>query len=1034
MLPKKLFILMAAICGLVATLPALVPPHPKYANIPIAYQSSRMEIPMVSTSDGSVLSRPKTIPNNILVLRVQFSDVSFVNTPTYPDYLAHDDAFFDRWMLHLSDFYADASHGAYELDYTLWPTVFTLPRPMAYYGGDSPERIDVRVAELAAELLAMADPEIDFRQYGGLIIFHAGAGQESDINGIRTDQIWSTFLTRKVLQAAFDPNNDNYPGLVVDGNPLINIVVVPEWEWQDYFPGEGQQDSEVYLFSIYGVLAHQFGHVLGLPTLFDNDSSNGRSQGIGNWGLMGTGVWNASGYVPAQLTAWSRYFLGWENVITLQEDSIDVGIDYFLDHAPGRNRLYKLPISGGEYFLVENRQQNPDGSLDPYSNQPSFTFKLLPEGEQDYYENYPLLPFFNFMENRYAGCEWDFFLPGLGGPLPSGSSVLQDGSGLLIWHIDENVIAQNFTTNFDLNRINANAQHKGVDLEEGDGIQHLDTAVYDPYKWGSPFDAFRAGNNDYFGNPIHNGVLSLPSAESYYGGVALEVFDISASANQMTFSVSFGWALRSAYEGENPFNASMIDFDGDGEKEIFYPMPDGQLYMWKDELLMSGFPVQRQPIVKNYVWDGTDIYLPMQLDEIARLYRLGDSSQYVENFSGYQWASHPVNVATMLYLPLNSSTSTASQLYAYEKATASASLLTGFDDPIACNMVWFRGKLHIITHQAQSSYRMWTHDPATMNLSFLNLDVPGDSTLVGVFRAPVLPNSQHGEILVQTPNAIYLLDNAGQKVNGFPYVHDLNATAPLTLADIDMNGSLDIILSGDNGILVLDYSGTRISPESLYGAAPEDGGISSGALALDIDADGKPEILGNFSYNRLNVWEHDFKRKSGFPVSYAERSRNLPVIGPGSDGKIYAWSAADNGRIHRSVLPDARMQDLDSRWISEYANLERHASRDHVSLPNQFTSTKTFVDGEVYIFPNPLKSIYANKLTLSVMTSRDTPLEISIFDISGTLLYRQMGQARAYLRNREVIDIPAAKLASGVYIMVIKSSTESTRLKFAVEK
>lgn len=1034
MLPKKLTILMAAICGLVATLPALVPPHPKYVNIPEAYHSTRLEIPTIPVDGGAVLARPKTIPNNILVLRVQFSDVSFVSTPTYPDYLAHDDAFFDRWMQHLADFYSDASHGAYDLNYTLWPSVFTMARPMAYYGGDTAERIDARVAELAADLLAMADPEIDFSQYGGLIIFHAGAGQESDINRIRTDQIWSTFLTRKVLQAAFDPNNDNYPGLVVDGNPLINIVVVPEWEWQDYFPGEGQQDSEVYLFSIYGVLAHQFGHVLGLPTLFDNDSSNGTSQGIGNWGLMGTGVWNASGYVPAQLSAWSRYFLGWEDAITLQSDVSDVRIDHFLDHTPGRNRLYKIPITDSEYFLVENRQQNPDGSLDPYSNQPSFTFKLLPEGEQDYYENYPLLPYFNFMENRYIGCEWDFFLPGLGGPLPSGSAVLQDGSGLLIWHIDENIIAQTFTTNFDLNRINANALHKGVDLEEADGIQHLDTAAYDPYKWGGPFDAFRAGNNDYFGNPTHNGVLSLPSSESYYGGVPLEIYDIGASANQMSFSVRFSWALRTAYVGNNPINAAMLDFDGDGELEIFYPMPDGTLYMWKDELLVEDFPLQRQPITHSYAWDGDNLYIPMQVDSIARLYRLGSASQYVENFSGYQWASHPVNVATMLYLPLNSSTSTASQLYAYEKATASASLLTGFDDPIACNMVWFRGKLHIITHGTQSSYRMWTHDPATMNLSVLNLNVPGDSTLVGVFRAPLLRDSQHGEILVQTPNAVYVFDHTGQAISGFPYVHDMNATAPLTLADIDMNGTLDIILSSDGGILVLDYSGTRISPSTLYSAQPESGGISSGALALDIDGDGKPELLGNFSFNRLNVWENDFKRKPGFPVAYRERSRHLPIIGPGSDGQIYAWSAADNGTIHRSRLAGASMQDLDTRWICEWANLERHASRDHVSLPNQFASSKTFVDGEVYIFPNPLKSIYANKLTLNVMTTRDTPLDIRIYDISGTLVYRQMGQARAYLRNRELIDIPAAKLASGVYIVVIKSSTDSTRIKFAVEK
>ena len=155
-----------------------------------------------------------------------------------------------------------------------------------------------------------------------------------------------------------------------------------------------------------------------LLNLFDTASSNGASQGIGNWGLMGTGIWNANGYVPAQLDPWCRMYLNWEPVITVISDTENIPVDYFLNQNPSFNRLYKLPISSTEYFLVENRQQNPDGSTDPYTGLPSYSFVLLPEGEQDYYEYYPLLPYFNFIENRYKGSEWDFMLPGLGGPIP----------------------------------------------------------------------------------------------------------------------------------------------------------------------------------------------------------------------------------------------------------------------------------------------------------------------------------------------------------------------------------------------------------------------------------------------------------------------------------------------------------------------------------------------------------------------------------------------------------------------------------------
>jgi hypothetical protein len=108
-------------------------------------------------------------------------------------------------------------------------------------------------------------------------------------------------------------------------------------------------------------------------------------------------------YVPAPLSAWSRYYLGWEDAVEILHDSVSLSVDHFLNHQQDAVRLYKIPVSSREYFLIENRQQNPDGSLDPYQNLPSYTFKLLPEGEQDYYADYPLLPYFNFSQKPLFG-------------------------------------------------------------------------------------------------------------------------------------------------------------------------------------------------------------------------------------------------------------------------------------------------------------------------------------------------------------------------------------------------------------------------------------------------------------------------------------------------------------------------------------------------------------------------------------------------------------------------------------------------------
>jgi len=1015
---------------------ALVPPHPLYKAIPAAFNATMVES---SVFTGQTRTR---LPNSILVLRVQFSDVSFRPQAVYPDNLAHDEAFFNRWMIHLQDFFREASHDFYKLDYHLYPQVLTMPNPMAYYGGDTDEKIDANLAQMLPHIMSLIDAEVDFSAYGGVIIFHAGAGQESDVDTLRRNEIWSTFLTRKNLQAFFDPENDNYPGFTTnDGAILTNIVVIPEDEYQDYFPAEGEENASAYLFSIYGVLAHQFGHVLGLPTLFDNDSSNGISQGIGNWGLMGTGVWNGNGYVPAQPDAWCRYLLGWETPVVITQDSPVNPVDYFLDHSASAIRVYKIPLSATEYFLIENRHQNPDGSLDPYSNQYSYSFKLLPEGEQDYYENYPLLPYFNFMENSYLGSEWDFFLPGLGGPIPNNSTLPQDGSGLLIWHIDEQIIDENFTANFDNNRVNSNAAHKGVDLEEADGTQNLDVGVYDTYKWGSPFDSFRADNNDYFGNQNHNGMLSLPVANSYYGGVPLEITNISASGLQMTFSVNFGWRRTTNYTGANPINAAAIDFDGDGDTELFYPMPNGQLYMWDNEELMADYPLFRMPVVAPYTWDGQSLYIPMQQENLCRLYHLSSTLRnYVFTKLQSNWASHPVDLGDTIALPFNNSDS-GSSVVLYDKTNGTSEEIASFEGRIVGNMIHFSpDELSLVIKEPDGVYKLKDIRLSDYDVLSATLPIPADSAIVAVYKVRLPIKS---ELVVQCPNSVYLLDFGMQISNGFPFVHnmvsvsDSSFVAPLSFADVDGNGSIDILISGDNGLAVIDYSGELMSPENLISNVDADtlsATISAGVCASDLDGDGKAELLGNFNNNRLSVWEHDYRSKAGYPVAFAERSRTLPFIAKGNDGGWYIYSATDNGSIFRNELDAIPQTNPALGWTTEFGDLKRSAAYNPGNLPNRFVTDDIFVPGQVYIYPNPLKSIYNQKIVINLMTSKDTEVTLNIYDISGSLIYHQKATSRAYLQNLEIFNIPAQKLSSGVYIAVLSTPQASKRLKFAVEK
>jgi M6 family metalloprotease-like protein len=1041
---RSIFFVLIALTLSFSGLTAMVVPHPLYKNPPQLKPSHSSEVFGPRAAGTS-----KNLPQNILVLRVQFSDVYFRLTPAFPDSLAHDQAFFERWMMHLADFYGDASHHQYIINYTVPETVFNLPNSMAYYGGDTSEESDARVPEMIQELIQMADPTINFSQYDAIIVFHAGPGQESDVNSIRTGQIWSTFLARGDFQYAFDPENDNYPGIQTnDGTVVKEVVLLPESEFQDYFPGPNDPNASIYLFSIYGVLCHQFGHQVGLPTLFDNVASNGASQGIGNWGLMGTGVWNGNGNVPAQLDAWCRYYLGWETAQTITDDTQNIAVDYFLNNSPGTQRLYKVPISDTEYFLIENRQQNPDQSTDPHNGQPSFTFTLLGPDEQDYYPAPDSLrPFFNFMENRYKGCEWDFFLPGLGGPLRPGETTPTDGSGLIIWHIDENIIFTNFDPEFENNHANGDASHKGVDVEEADGIQQLDTANTDYYKYGGPFDTFRAdisnpdANNTYFGRETLNGLLHLPTAESYYGGFPLEIYDISQSGLQMTFSVRFGWKLTTGYQGINNLDACAIDFDADGENEIFYPMPDGQLFMWKNEELMDNLPNVGYNITGGYAWDGESIFIASDAAtpiiapaiQVVKLNSDGFGTLYIDSYQ--EWAA-PVMIADdNLVLSINGLLAPhCTEIKLQNKNSGDILRTYTFPDSLCSNLAYFEHKLYGITKlNTDDNYKLWIMATEDSTIISNVLPIPTDSTIVAISIARISPDNA-GDIVIQTPFSVFLADLSGNLRNGYPVNIPFYSNSPVSITDVDQNGRFDILLSGENTVEVLDYAGANILTNFTGVPLGDTLNITSGIMAGDYDGDNKSEFMGAFSRNRLAVWNDNQRLMSGFPVSFSDRSRNLPFIHTASDSLVYAWLPTDNGKIYRARLPEASLDGIDANWYCKYANLRRTASREDISPPNQYQTTSLFVPDEVYVFPNPLKSIYAPKLTIQIMTSRNAKVEVTVHDISGNMIFQKKIECQAWLKNRELVDFPVDHLSSGVYIAVMKSGNDIKRIKFAVEK
>ncbi|MEO8159337.1 MAG: M6 family metalloprotease domain-containing protein, partial [Betaproteobacteria bacterium] len=111
----------------------------------------------------------------------------------------------------------------------------------------------------------------------GIFLIHAGGGAEAEASPAkRKNMIWSHKWT---LPTAFSNQ----------GVKVFAYSTEPE-------------DGKV------GVFAHEFGHVLGLPDLYDTSY---RSEGVGEWCLMGAGSWGGGGAKPTRMSCWCLSKLGW---------------------------------------------------------------------------------------------------------------------------------------------------------------------------------------------------------------------------------------------------------------------------------------------------------------------------------------------------------------------------------------------------------------------------------------------------------------------------------------------------------------------------------------------------------------------------------------------------------------------------------------------------------------------------------------------------------------------------------------------------
>ena len=243
---------------------------------------------------------PNTTGNGTFDLRTY--DEYRAQEGNYIDPAPHNTSYFSSHMEALRRYWYLVSDSQLNISWDIFPQEETLalrlPHRMAWYGSEGPDSaasIGDKLGHFLIDAITFADsvmPEIDFSRYQAVIIFHAGSDQQNNIAFINNtpDDFYTGFL--RLAEPIYVDNGAN----TVQEGTLIPETV--------------SQDNRVN--ALNAVMAHEFGHQLGLPDLYNTSNfftevgdfslmdNNGQSVGVQFDSIDAT----VGGTVPVYPDAW----------------------------------------------------------------------------------------------------------------------------------------------------------------------------------------------------------------------------------------------------------------------------------------------------------------------------------------------------------------------------------------------------------------------------------------------------------------------------------------------------------------------------------------------------------------------------------------------------------------------------------------------------------------------------------------------------------------------------------------------------------
>jgi hypothetical protein len=924
------------------------------------------------------------------------------NYPDSVDAPPHDNQYFINHLEFLKNYYWKASKGKLFIKYEIIGDVRNLSQEMTYYSPGRNENLS-KLGNMFFETWKSVDSVYNFAginpDKSAFIIFHAGAGRDVDLvsSGIFEGEadLPSVYLSLSTLKSLYGDTTKGY--YTNEGIIIGNSAVLPEQEYRIISSSFGDQFLEL---GMNGIMVASIGSHLGLPDLFDTQS--GRTA-IGRFGLMdGQSLFSYMGVFPPEPSAWEKQYLGWVNPLLIINNGTFNSRAASLDD--GNTSVYKVLLSGSEYFLIENRNR------DALKN--GETVYFISNGVRDSIKFTKDIDGFNNAEVwKLKGSitdvdELDWSLPGLV------NDTANYQGGLLIWHIDENVIYSNLPSN----TINTNINHRGVDLEEAKGAQDIGVQISTPFGTivGDGFfvDFWYNGNHYVPSNVYKNEFTqsTIPNTKSYSNidsRVCLKNFSAIDSSMTFTYEVCSSISNINGFPrfiGFSPdFKSQPVgfDFNSNGYDEIFINYFNS-IYGFRD----NGNPIRV---------DQSNGRLIDSLNQlmVGYLEAMNENPQYLVASSGQDIKLISFTIDPSTSYPTVQSISTGADISTPSLYFQNNTLYFGTMNGKICKLIGSNFSFDSVSNQQITQLAF-----NSANYSYITL-----SNKYIVIGKLFSSGNNMDTVIVTNDNK--LLVN-GKIISSNLGINSINSSP--VIADLNKDGNQEIIFSADNKLFAVNPYGTHIDhfPFQVTGINSFNGGCS----VADLDGDGVFEVIFGTGDGRIYAYNSNGSVLQGFPLLTGKDVRSTPAI-INSEGKFGLVVSSTDGYLYAWKTP----WDYDASRIQwrNYLNNKYHSNSNFQRFASTYSGSCLPKD-RAYNWPNP---VYSGKTYIRYfLNGQATSVKIRIMDLAGELVTMLDGTTNSGVDNEVIWDV--SNVQSGIYIGVIKPEggdcSETVSFKIAVVK